>query len=314
MIMKLYKKLNLMDKKVLFIKIIGFILLIGGLFSLFLVPAEFTAFYAFSEGGNFYYEGFGFGSLMFTFIILNSMIYFAIAFFGIPLGIGNITLKKWGLNLSLATLKTLLIIGTALTISFLFSFELIRTLEIYQTLMILMFFLLFSIILPFFLIQFYKNSKAERLFEDSDTASYFAKQSPEKMTIILLNIFWIFVFYLFIFLNGVFPFLGEFIFRRDGTYLLSIGVFMLLVFTYLIYKNKNYAKYAMLVCYVLLFLTFVFTFFANSTNELLNMLNLPDYEMERVMPAFRIPAGIHLGFFFGILLIIQTYLVLKNKK
>lgn len=301
-------------KRETLIRIFGILLLAMGLFSLFCIPTEFTSFYAFIDGGNNYYEGFGFGSLMFAFIVFSAMAYSSLALLGIPFGIGNITLKKWGFNLSLATLRAIMILGAAMTVGFLFSFDLIRTLESYQTLMILTFSFLFLIILPYFLIKFYKKPKTEQLFRTSDKESYFEKQSPEKLTIIMLNLFWVFVLYLFVFLEGAFPFFGEFVFKREGTYLLSIAIFILLVLTYLIYKNMHYIKYAMMVFYTLMFLTFALTFFNNSTNEFFNMLDLPAYELERVLPAFRIPAGINLGFFFGVLLIIQVYLVFKTKE
>lgn len=302
-----------MQKKIVLIKILGFVFLAVGLFSLFCIPAEFTSFYAFMDGGRYHYEGFGFGSLMFAFIILNAMVYLFLALLGIPLGIGNVMLKKWGFNLSLAAFGTLLILGATLIISFLSSFDLLRMLTLYQILTILIFILLFFIVLPYFLIKFYKKLSTEQLFKSSDTESYFEKQSPEKLIIILLNLFWIFVFYLLIFLKGAFPFFGEFIFQREGAYLLSTAIFILLVLTYLFYKDKHYTKYGMMIYYVLLFFTFALTFFNNSTNSFFNLLGLPIYEIEKVVPAFRIPAGVNLGFFFGILIFIQIYLMFRVK-
>ena len=302
-----------MAKRKIFIKTIGLLLLVTGLLSLFLVFAEFTSFYAFSEGSKFHYDGFGFGSLMFAFIVSNVMAYFTIAASCIPLGIGNLALKKWGLNLSLAFLRTILIIGATIIISFLFSFDLIKILEPYQTLIILAFLLIFSIGLPFVLVKFYLNPKSERLFENSDFDNYFEKQSPEKLTIILLNFFWILVFYLLIFLKGAFPVFSKFIFNKEGVYLLSTASFTLIVLTYLFYKNKYYAKFASVAYYIVIFFTFGATFLKYTTKDFLNLLNLPAYEMEKVVPAFWLPAGINLGFFFGILIIIQIFLICKTK-
>lgn len=311
--LELYKKLNGINKRTLFIKILGILLLITGLFSLFVIPVEFTAFYAFSEGGIFHYEGFSFGCLMFTFIIFNVMVYFFIALLGISLGIGNLKLKKWGFNLSIALLKTLFIIGIATTISILLSFNLLKILELYQFLTILIFSLVILVILPYCLIKFYNNQKTKQLFNITNPNSFFEKQTTNKLTIILLNLFWISVFYLFIFLQGAFPLFGNFIFTIKGTYLLSIAIFLLLVLTYLFYNNKHYARVGMIVYYILLFFTFAITFYKNSTNDLFNLLDLPSYELENFVPAFRIPAGINLSFFFGILIIVQVYLILKMK-
>jgi len=44
---------------------LGLLLLLAGLACAFLGPVETYVFYLFSEGGRFYFEGFGFGSFMF---------------------------------------------------------------------------------------------------------------------------------------------------------------------------------------------------------------------------------------------------------
>jgi len=302
-----------MNKGNTLIKILGILFLVIGLFSFFLVPVEFTSFYSFSEGGNHHYEGFGFGSLMFTFILLNIIAYSTLAVSCILLGIGNLTLKKWGFNLSLAFFKALIIIGLTIIISFLSSFDLINTLEPYQTLIILIFFLVFLIGLPFILIKFYQTPKNELLFKTSASNNYFEKQSPDNLTIILLNLFWILIFYLLLFLKGSFPFFGEFFFKREGTYFLSIAIFILFMLTYLFYQNKAYAKFGMIVYYVILFFAFTLTFIRYTTNDFFNLLNLPAYEWKKVVPAFGIPVGINLAFFFGVLIILQIYLIFRAK-
>lgn len=301
------------EKRVIFIKIIGTILLIIGLFSLLLIPAELTSFYVFSEGGNNHYEGFGFGSLMFAFIIFNLMVYFCLALLGIPLGIGNLKLKKWGYNLSLACLTALLIIGIAATISILLSFNLLKIINLYQFLTMLIFSLVFLILLPYGLMRFYNNPNTRQLFNTPGPASFFEKQSSNKLTIILLNFFWISIFYLFIFFKGAFPLFGKFIFTIKGTYLLSVAIFVLFILSYMFYDDKKFAKISLIIYHLLLFATFVFTFLRNSTNEFFNLLDLPVYEIENVVPAFAIPAGINPGYFFAILIIIQIYLLSRRQ-
>jgi hypothetical protein len=302
-----------MKNRVLLIKILGIVLLIVGLFSLFAIPAEFTSFYAFSEGGANQYEGFGFGSLMFAFIIFNTMVYFSLALLCIPVGIGNFQLKKWGYDLSLASLKTLLINGIAITVSILLSFNLLNIISICQLITILILSFAFLIILPYYLIKFYKNTKTKQIFNISNPKSLFEEQSSSKLTIILFNLFWILIFYLFIFFKGAFPLFGKFILMEKGTYLLSVAIFTLLILTYLFYNDKKYATLGMLVYNILLFFTFVITFLKNSTNDFLNLLNLPVYEIENVLPAFAIPAEINLGLYFGILVFIHMYLIIRTK-
>lgn len=306
-------KLKNTNKRALFIKGLGVFLLIVGLLSLFLIPAEFTSLYSFSVGGSFHYEGFGFGSLMFTFIIFNVMMYLFLAFFGIAVGIGNLKLTKWGYNLSVASLKMLLVIGISMTVSILFSFDLFKVLQLYQYIILVIISSGCLILLPYSFLRFYNDSKTKQLFNTSTANNLFEGKSVNSLTIILINFLWILIFYLLISLRGTFPLLGTFIFTKNGTYLLSTAIFLLLILTYLFYCNKSYARAGMTVYYVLLLLTFTTTFLKTSTNDLLNLLNLPAYEIDNVVPAFRIPAGINLGIFFGVLIIVHLYLIFKDK-
>jgi len=211
-------------------------------------------------------------------------------------------------------LKTILILGIATIISFISSFELLRSLTHYQILIIIAVLSVSLLIIPFALMQFYKNPNTALLFKNSISHSDFEKKHTDFLTLILLNIFWVVVFYLMVFLQGVFPLFGKFVFKREGTYLLSMAIFLMLVLTYLYYKYEHDMKYAMLVYYIILLLTFTITFFQFSTKALINLLVLPAYELEKVLPAFWIPAGFNLGTFFGILIIIQIYLLFKNRK
>jgi hypothetical protein len=142
-----------MKNRIWFIKSLGVILLITGLFSLFAVPAEFTSFYAFVEGGSYQYEGFGFGSLMFAFIFFNVIVYLSLAFLYFTAGIGNLKLKKWGYFLSLASLKTLLIIGVTIVGSMLLSFGNFSGEPFYQLITLLVVCSVLLIILPYYLIS-----------------------------------------------------------------------------------------------------------------------------------------------------------------
>jgi hypothetical protein len=54
------------EKASFIIKLLGVIQLTIGLFSLGIAPLEIYSFYLFSEGGRFYYEGFGPGSFLYA--------------------------------------------------------------------------------------------------------------------------------------------------------------------------------------------------------------------------------------------------------
>jgi hypothetical protein len=60
----------------------------------FFGPLEMYCFYLFSEGGHFYYEGFGFGSFMFGNIASQIIGYCLIAAVCVPLGYGHLATRR----------------------------------------------------------------------------------------------------------------------------------------------------------------------------------------------------------------------------
>ena len=58
---------------------IGTLILLIGLCSAFIAPLEIRSYYLFLEGGKFYFEGFGMGSLMFAIITIQVIAYYLIA-------------------------------------------------------------------------------------------------------------------------------------------------------------------------------------------------------------------------------------------
>lgn len=99
--------------------IIGIPLLLIGIVAAFMGPLEIYCFYLFSEGGPFYYEGFGFGSFMFGNITTQIIGYYVIALILIPLGYGHLRVRRWIRPVSLALLRCWLVLGVPLAVIFL---------------------------------------------------------------------------------------------------------------------------------------------------------------------------------------------------
>ena len=57
------------QKSIAVIRLVGIVLLLIGVASALIGPAETYVFHLFGEGGRFHYEGFGFGSLMTQFYL-----------------------------------------------------------------------------------------------------------------------------------------------------------------------------------------------------------------------------------------------------
>lgn len=306
-----------MKKRLLLIKIIGILFLIMGSISLFAAPAEFSSFYAFSHGGTFQYDGFGFGTLMYAVISISTLFYAALALICIPVGIGNIKLTNRGYHLSRILFILVMAIGIATTICIGLSFRLLDSFSVFQYIAIICAIILALIILPYFLLLFYKNKNTKQLF-NSSLNTYFENQSEQKMLVVLLNLVWVMFFMVMIFLKGSFPLLGQFILKTPGTYLLSIVIFVLLVLNYLFYRNVRFTEYGMLIFYAFLILSVVITFIIIPAKDFIRILELPSYELQEMSSILKIISGINLGIFFGVLLIIQTICLLSgnllNKK
>ena len=94
--------------------LIGSIQLFIGITAAFFGPLEIYCYYLFSEGGRFFYAGFGFGSFMFGNITLQVVGYYIIALIFIPLGWGHLKKYSWVSKISLAFLWSWLIVGIPL--------------------------------------------------------------------------------------------------------------------------------------------------------------------------------------------------------
>ncbi|NLY91094.1 MAG: hypothetical protein GX081_05750 [Firmicutes bacterium] len=88
------------------INIIGVFLLVGGIAIGFFGILEMYCFYLFSEGGRFYYKGFGFGSFMFGNIACQVIGYYLISIIFIILGYGHLKARRWVGKVTISLLWT----------------------------------------------------------------------------------------------------------------------------------------------------------------------------------------------------------------
>ena len=107
------------DKAGLLIKILGILQLAIGLFSLGIAPLEIYSYYLLSEGGKFYYDGFGVGSFLYGLIFAQIIGYYFIAFIFITIGYGHLKLKNWALKLSKSCIWFWILFGLPIMMFFL---------------------------------------------------------------------------------------------------------------------------------------------------------------------------------------------------
>ena len=80
------------------LRIFGVVLTIVGVVAAYYGPLEIFVFYLFSEGGRFYYAGFGMGSFWFATLVVMNIGYYLIAALFLPVGLGHLKLRRWALR------------------------------------------------------------------------------------------------------------------------------------------------------------------------------------------------------------------------
>ena len=165
---------------------IGIILLAIGVVCIFVAPLEVICFYFFIEGGRFYFEGFNFGSFMFSFIVFQIIGYYVIAAVFIPLGYGHLKLRSWTRNLSLALLWFWLGMGIPLTIFF--TLALTASKEPSSWVVTAIIPLMYPVI-PAVLIWFYRRRDVELTLRSKDKKTYQIEKIPMPVLVILFLFF-----------------------------------------------------------------------------------------------------------------------------
>jgi len=101
-------------------RICGVLMLLAGIGSLALGPVEMVCFTWFEEGGRFAYDGFGFGSFMFSNMAMQILGYYLIAAVLVPLGYGHLTLRRWARTVTLALAWCWVVLGLPLLVVLVF--------------------------------------------------------------------------------------------------------------------------------------------------------------------------------------------------
>ncbi len=294
-----------------FLYAIGVLLSAIGLIAAIYAPLEFYSFYLFSEGGRFYYEGFGFGSLMFAIIAWQIIAYYSIALVFIPLGYAHIRLRRWARSVSVTLLWCWLVLGIPLLVFglTLFSFkELSPTLAVIIVIMLGLAYLL----LPWLLIRFYQSEKVIHTFETRDPNTYWIENIPMPVLVLIaLSIFYIIALHVPIFFNGIFPFFGIWFTGLEGIFLFEIFILNLVFLIWGVIRSKKWAWWGSLIYFGLLAFTTILTLLKTSYPELLSLINFPPTEMDILlgMPLH----GYHLSIIFGLPLLLTMGVILSSK-
>ncbi len=304
----------------IFLRLTGLVLVAVGLIAAFYGPLEIFVFYLFSDGGRFYYAGFGFGSLWFAALVVQNIGYYVIAALCLPLGIGHLKLRRWALTIArlygwfwlgaglLLVVNFLLLVPTALRL------DLGREALLFRMALVGLASLIFLVLLPLLALWFYHSEKVSAAFARHDSNTYWTERYPLRiLSLLLLLLIIILVLHIAIFFQGLVPLFGQVLLGRQSARVMSMCILVAGVLTYGIARRAIWAWWGALVYTALLALSSLLTFWRYSFYDLVSLMDLPATEMEFI-DRMALLRDFHLVAVFVVPLLVAFGLVLCSKR
>ena len=295
------------------VSLIGFLLIIIGCIAAFFGPLEIYSFYFFTEGGRFHYEGFGFGSFMFSNIVLQIIGYYLIAVVFITLGYGHFKKRLWVQKISLALLWFWLIVGLPIIPLILFVFISTKEPSVIVTILSIIFSLLLYSLIPFLLIRFYKAKNVYDLLNSKSIADSIVQKYPIPfLVLIALYLFYILIFHTLLLFRGIFPFWGKWLIELQGTIIITISILYFVALIVGTINFKLWAWWASFLYFILFTISLFSTLLASNVTHIISLLKLPSTEANALI---NIPLqGVHLSIILGIPLLLTLAVILYSRK
>jgi hypothetical protein len=262
--------------------LIGIGLLLGGLGMAIIAPLEIACFPMFSEGGRFYFEGFGFGSLVFAVIAWQVIGYNLIAIICIPLGYGHLKRKRWTRIAILTAVWAWIVVGAPLTLiigAMALAFKAPSMAAITIEFPILG--LLLYPIVPWIMIRFYNSLAVKDAFESQDTTPHWIESIPQPILVLaFLFAFYLIALYVPFFFNGIFPWFGMWLSAMPGMLALDATILCLAALTWGTLRRKLWAWWGDTVYFGLLTLSVVITLVQSKLTDILEGTHLAPLEVQ----------------------------------
>jgi hypothetical protein len=265
----------------LIVKTIGGLMLLGGLGAALIGPVEVYAYYAFTEGGKFHYEGFGFGSFMFAYIASQVVGYYTIAAVFIPLGYGHLKRRRWARSLTLTGLWVWLVAGLPLTvIAYLMLFQ-SKELALPMVIAVMVIAPLIYPVAPLLLMRVYRGKNVQLTFEAADLQPSRLDETPLPVRGLCgLLILTIITLHAPLLLRGVFPFFGRLLADMEGFLALDLVIVALSILTWGVARQRLWSWWGALFVFGLITLSGIVTFVQVTLRDMLAAMQLPAYEMD----------------------------------
>ena len=296
----------------LLLTFIGCALLFAGLVCAFLGPVEMYVFYMFGPGGQFHYDGFGFGSFMFGNVASQIAGYYVIAAICLPLGYGHLVRRRWARVLAEASLWVWLVLGVPLSLIFLLILFSSKELSILTGLMAAAVVLLAYPLVPVLLLRFYRSLPVIHVFGQRDPDAGWLERRPMRVLVsgFLLVFFWL-ASHVPILFNGLFPVFGLWLSGLEGIVVTTVSILILALLTWGVFGQRLWAWWGAVVYFGLLTASLVSTLVNSTYLGLLAEMSLPAYEIGFLdgVPA----QGWHFAAFFGLPLLLTLVLLVLSR-
>jgi hypothetical protein len=294
------------------LRIIGLLLLLGGLFLLLLAPLEIVTLSYFSEGGRFEYEGFRVGGLMFGNIVAQIFGYYLLATIALPLGYGHLRLYSWVRGVAETLLYVWLVLGSPLTI--LATAILLASKELPPgavPVLILVFLLLYPL-LPLILLRFYRGQVVKAVFADEGRGRDWTELLPRRVLVTgTLLIFFIMALHFPMLFIGIFPLFGRYLFGIQALLALDIAVILLIGLTWGFLRRRMWAWWGSIVYLVFMITSATITFLTNDPMDVFLGMGLTGLEWEVVQ---NVPLeGSYLVFLFVMPLVVTLGVLIPTR-
>jgi MFS family permease len=267
------------DKAKIIVKILGILQLAIGFFSLGIAPLEIYSFYLFSEGGRFYYDGFGIGSFLYGLIFAQIIGYYFIAFLFICIGYGHLRLKKWTLKLSKSSIWFWILFGLPIMVFFLPLLSM-KEIDVKNPVLLLTFIvLLFIVVIPGLLLSFYNQKSVKELFKNKNYSDRgIHKKTINSLLLLLVYILHIMIFHIMIFYKGIFPFFGRLLVDFNGIFLNSLCIFLMFLLVYGLIKRKYWFWIISIIFFVSMSISSIMTLISYQYIDIIKLLDFPKLE------------------------------------
>jgi hypothetical protein len=300
------------DRTPILVAIGGLLLLIGGV-AAFAGPVEMYCFYLFSDGGRFQYEGFGFGSFMFGNIAAQIMGYYLIAAVLLPLGYGNLRIRRWARPLTLALLWFWVVAGVPLIVAFLFVLLSAKELSLAVALIVIIVSGVAYPAVPGVLIRFYRGRNVRLTFENRDPKTYWIEGLPVPILVLgMLFSFYVVVLHVLILFNGAFPLMGNWVTGLAGITLLDISIWCLVGLIWGTLRHRKWAWWGSLLYFGFMTASWIVTLVRSSWSDILAAMDFPSFEMEILQ---NVPLqGVHFSVLAGVPLLLTLVAIVRAKR